>query len=158
MEQQGDVLDLIGQALSIKTRYIQAVSDAYVRLKAVEKGLDGYYGYPFPDKTPDPLPDFVPENTKSHDDIVAWSRRVAHWLTAFRLRTNSYILPLSLKSLTGNNSIDDKEHTFSLSLKDFFDPFQRHIRVYGIAAWAVNDRNAFWQVDLKPPTEATVVF
>lgn len=156
MEQQGDVLDLRGQALSIKTRYIQAVSDAHARLMAVKKGLDAYYGYPFPDKRPDDLPDFAPENTKSHDDIVAWSRRVGHWLTAFRLRTSSYILPISLTSLTGNNSIDGKEHTFSL--KDLFDPFQRHIRVYGIAAWAINDRDAFWQVDLTPPTEATVVF
>jgi hypothetical protein len=105
MANQGHALDFRDQAASVKTRYVQAISDAYSRLKAVETGLSAYYGYPFPDTRPDPLPTFVAHDTKTHDEIVAWTRRVAHWIAAFSKRTNNYILPLSLKSRTGNEFV-----------------------------------------------------
>jgi hypothetical protein len=156
---QDDALDFQAQALPIKTRYDQALSDAYQRLKAVETGMASYYGYPFPDTRPDPLPDFDPNDRHTHDKIIAWSRRVAHWLAAFTRRANSYILPLSLKSLAGDSFSNFlKTGTVTFSLENLFDDFQRHIRVRGVAAWAVNDHNLFWEVDLIPPEQAIVHF
>jgi hypothetical protein len=40
MSQNGDALDFLAQANSVKTRYIQAVSDAYQMLQAVEDVVD----------------------------------------------------------------------------------------------------------------------
>jgi hypothetical protein len=158
MANQGHALDFRDQAASVKTRYVQAISDAYSRLKAVETGLSAYYGYPFPDTRPDPLPTFVAHDTKTHDEIVAWTRRVAHWIAAFSKRTNNYILPLSLKSRTGNEFVSGlSTGSWTFSLENFFDDFQRHIRVHGVTAWAVNDRNSLWQVDLTPPSTAKVM-
>jgi hypothetical protein len=159
MAQQVDALDFLAQANSIKARYIQGVSDAYARLIAVADGLKAYYAYPFPDARPDPLPAFDPDDRDTHDQIVAWTRRVGQWLAAFTRRTNSYILPLSLKFLAGNTWSDGlKTGIWSFSLGNYFDDFQRHIRVRGITAWAVNDHNMLWEVDLIPPVLATVHF
>jgi len=159
MAHQDDALDYLAQAISIKTRYDQAVSDAFQRLKAVETGMSSYYGYPFPDTRPDSLPVFEPTDRNTHDMIIAWSRRVAHWLAAFTRRANSYILPLSLKSLAGDSFSNFlKTGTVTFSLENHFDDFQRHIRVRGVAAWAKNDHDEFWEVDLIPPEQAIVHF
>jgi len=157
MASHGDALDYIEQSESVKSRYIQAISDAYCRLETVENGLKAYYGYPHPDTNPDPLPKLKVDDTKSHDEIVAWLRRVAHWMAAFSKRTNSYIAPLSLKILTDNAWVQGQSSgSWTFSLENYFDTFQRHVRVRGVTAWAVNDRNALWQVDLTPPKSATV--
>jgi hypothetical protein len=169
MSHRDDALNFKAQALSAKTRYDQAVSDAYQRLKAVDAGLSYYYGYPYPDTRPDPLPVLAPPgDSHAHDQIIAWTRRVAHWLAAFTRRTNSYIVPLSLKTLAGDSwSNLLKTGSVTFDLENYFDDFQRHIRVRGVAAWTisernmlwdVNERNMFWEVDLIPPEQAVVHF
>ncbi len=152
------MLDFESQHKSAEVQYREGVSDAYLRLKAVEQGLHLFYDYPYPDS--DPLPPLSDDDPSSFDAILSWSRRVARWLAAFTRRCNNYVLTLSIKTLVGGQWEAGKANgswSFNLPLTTF-SPGECHVRIRGVVPWAPNAGEGSWQVVLKCPTATQVCY
>ncbi|MGD0074762.1 MAG: hypothetical protein ABSD31_10535 [Candidatus Binataceae bacterium] len=155
------MLDFEQQFSSVRSRYNQSLRDAYDRLRVVQTGLWLLYGFSRKqrDGSPDLLPDLRDE-VKSHDDIIAWTRRATTWLAATTRRCNNYVAPISVKSAPESHSsieIRDREWSFKFKLGPDMFPDPR-VRIRGIAAWIVgggDDR--LWTVSMTLPNRTQII-
>jgi len=132
------------------------LNDAYARLEKVNEGLNRLYSYRLSSGNLDPLP-VLTENFESFDQILAWSRRVAAWLSAFNRRCHNYVLPLSVRRLAGaewENGKETGKWKFPVG-PDVFDENERHVRIRGMCAWCVGKEGPF-TLDVWLPTASHV--
>jgi hypothetical protein len=151
----GGALNYSERMAPIRDRFILDFRDALARLKAAELGLRKIYGYTVP------LPTSVSqlfteghENTrKAFDECVLWVRGAISWMVKFTQLDQNYVLPLSIKKLTGANWSAGKQTgiwSFKIDNNTWFSE-QRHVRLRGISAFAVSDKKRLWQVLVTPP-------
>lgn len=129
----GDLLDFASRMKAIKKRYQGQLADAYLRLEAVEMGLQSIYNYK--DALPKPLSDSV----DIFEDILAWTRRAAAWLAALTRRSHNYVLPISVKRSCGGDAKWQEgkrkgEWHFKID-ESLFSDNERLVRIRGICAW-----------------------
>ena len=151
------MLDFDHQMISAQRQYLEGAHDAYKRLVAVDLGLRQLYQYPYPEA--DALP-ALSQDPGSFDEVVSWARRAGRWLAAFNRRCNNYVLPVSVRRLTGSGWDSGRskgQWTFQVPTT-LFDARERHVRLRGITAWALNDRDQLWETVVIPPKSTRVYY
>jgi hypothetical protein len=117
---------------SLKKRFHQDFRDALARLQPVQKGLQDIYGYDVPLPTDESSIDYF-------DECLLWSRQAIQWLIRFSRAEQSFILPISLRSIVGDSVWRDKRQDgiweINLSEDLFID--SAHVRLRGLSVMAL---------------------
>ena len=82
---------------ALKSRFQQDFNNAYARLVKVAEGLRDVYDF---DLAGNPLP-VNTTDLSFFDDCLLWSRKVMDWLVRVGRIEQNYVLPISLRKLTG---------------------------------------------------------
>lgn len=139
---------------SLKKRFHQDFRDALARLKAVQIGLRDIYGYDAPLPADESSIDYF-------DECLLWSRQAIQWLIRFSRAEQSFILPVSLRGIVGDNAWHDncKSGIWEINLSEDFFIDLTHVRLRGLSASFIGSfaerrlcaEKKLWQVAIKVP-------
>src|SRR5688572_7244911 len=91
---ENGVLNYGKRLTSLESRFLNDFSYAYARLEKIALGASLVYGY---DEMK--LPRYEDDQIQFFDNCLIWDQTTNNWLIKFNRRDQSYILPISIKSL-----------------------------------------------------------
>jgi hypothetical protein len=144
------ILNYLKRMTTLKQRFNADFRSALARLKQVQLGLDGVYGYTSQ----------FPTDEKSityFDDCQKWVRDAINWLVRFSRSEQNYVLPVSLRNI-GDQIWKDglKAGTWDVNVTKEMFPDQLHVRLRGISATVdEDDGESLWPVTVLAPRQGT---
>jgi len=155
------VLNYNAQMAGLKDRLARDTNDALSRMFAVVNGLKKIYGYE------QRLSPQIQKAIKSRiandfalDHTLIWVRNTIAWLNRFKQLDQNYILPISLRTIIGNDSIwetgkQNREWDIKIAQSPHFDG-QSHVRLRGVRGYiyGCGQEAGFWRIDITPPLQA----
>jgi hypothetical protein len=138
----------------IQKRFLADFGDAQERLAAIRKGLTSIYGYDLQ----------LPDGEGIFDETLIAVRDALDWLVRFSSQEQNYVLPVSVKCLSGNRwdsglRSDGRAGVWEFVITEDLFPKQSYIRLRGISACVdVNNDSDFFQIAIRLPQQGRIRF
>jgi hypothetical protein len=152
--QEHGVLNFIEQMVPIGQRFKRDFQDVMDRVPVISNGLNLLFGYP-DEVSGAPMPD--PAADGFFDDYLLWVRNAIAWLIQFSRLDETYVMPVSIRALLGDQVFEAGKQTgeWSCEIEEAMFPNQRHIRLRGISVYSIENGNGgTWQTTISPPPQS----
>jgi hypothetical protein len=156
----GGALNYREQMAELAARMTRDASDALARLDKARDGLAKVYGHdvPFPPSVKAAIDSGKASHLAMHE-ASGWVRDAIGWLARFRELDQNYVLPLSVKALTGDGwAAGQGAGSWNIPISEALFDAQRFVRIRGLRAYAygVTRDQGSWSVGISLPKEAKV--
>ena len=137
---------------SILKRFVADFQAAQARLVAIREGMKSIYGYDLP----------VADDPDIYNKTLMDVRGALEWLARFSALEQNYVLPISVKCLTGGDWTkglrrDGRAGAWEFPLPERLFPDQTHVRLRGLSACVdIGSITDFFQLVVRAPQQGSV--